>query len=139
MQPILVEEPTRFPGKCFLDGQVRGPALLVTQIPDPVYFHGAVYFSRGLIRDSARMMRDVVEELARELRWVPADEHERELVERDRRIVDLEAQVAELEPVMRGVALAVSRYGDTEADDEPVARKPREESARPPARRRRAA
>lgn len=112
MQMRLVDAPSIFPFSC-PDGTSEGPlvdTMLAKKGP-----MGHLYLSRRMVREAAGLFglvepeehRDVVEKLA----------------DANQAIVDLEAELAELQPVRDALALASARYGDVEADDEPVRQK----------------
>lgn len=97
MNPVLVEAPNLYPGVC-IDG--RQDACINTFYELPGY--GQVYLSRPMLRESAREMPGLVEELAREQgRWLD-DEL---LAEHDATKVKLAAALEKLSE-LEGVTLA---------------------------------
>lgn len=113
MNPVLADTPRMFPHVC-LDGRQDGPVVLLCNPPDG-FWRGSIYASRSMIRDSARLVPAVVEELAGEIGWVSAADHAAELSKRDLRIADLEGRLAELEPVERALFDAARRFEAVEA------------------------
>jgi len=117
--------PVLSPFQCLGDAEVTGPCVSVG-----MYRGGGVaYISRRTIRDSARLIPDVIAELASEIGWVAPDDHAAKVAELEAAVTERDTRLAELEPMERAIARASARWGDTEADDEPVRTAPKTERA----------
>lgn len=110
MDATLAETPQHFPHVC-LDGRQDGP-VVNTNHTIPGY--GILYLSRQQLRDYTRLVPEIVVELASEIGWMSAVEHEETVGGRDSKITELEGRLAELEPVERALNAAASRFAEVE-------------------------
>lgn len=99
MESQLVETPRFFPGTC-IDGRQDGPVIDTFYEP-PGY--GRVYLSQTMVRHAALLLGMVDK--------TDITERDEKLRKQDRRIAELEGELAELEPVKRALTSAAARYG----------------------------
>lgn len=115
----MMDAPVLFPGRCMTCGRSKGK-MVDTQIDDPAI--GNVYVCVDVCVPSFAALAG----------FVPAEalaEAQEKLAAANEAVVELEGQIAELVPVRDAVALAARRFGDVEADDEPVMPKARSRRA----------
>lgn len=113
---LLVEAPVFFPSTC-LCGEAYG-RMVDTAVEK---YEERLYLCERCVRDAGRLMS-----------MVPSVDHDvvaGELDDARGVIVDLELQIAELVPVRDALIGAQARYGDVEADDEPVRKRPKAKAA----------
>lgn len=117
MQMLLVDAPSMRPHVC-VDGSQTGP-LVDTQLTHPTY--GRMYWPRRLVLEAARLYG-----------FVAPDEHMEatETVKTLRaRVLELEGELAELQPVRDALRGAAARFSDEEAAVVKSSRPPRKRAA----------
>lgn len=130
LEPMLVETPSLYPHMC-IDGTQDSPVVDACLRAGNF---GRVYLSRRILRDSTRLMPEIVEELAGEIGWVAPEMLDEalklldgQLADSQAKVAELEGRLAELESVERALERAAAKVG-LQADDEPV--RPRARSRR---------
>lgn len=120
MEMMLVEGPRIRPYVC-VDGSQEGPVVdtLLAAVG------GRVYLSPRMVRDAARLYGFV--ERAEHDTVVSALTLRLDVAAQT--IVDLEGEVAELQPVRDALIGAAARFGELEPEDEPVRKAPRTKKA----------
>lgn len=111
LDPQLVDQCIHFPALC-VDGSQptdKDPAV-ETHIELPGDYH--VYLSKRLVVASARLYGMLDHEESSALASL-AEQYAA-------KVAELETELAEAQPVLNAMAKAAAKWGDTEADDEPI-------------------
>lgn len=102
LDPILVQSPTQFPGQC-IDGSQGTPNEPVVDTHIEIQGVGRIYLSRRTVRDAARLFG-----MVERAELVAVQEQNLRL---DARVVELETELAEAQPILSAMARASARYG----------------------------
>lgn len=99
---ILVESPVFFPNRC-IDGSQGAPGQPVVDTSIEVDGVGRIYLSKRQVREAAQLYGMVEPD-----RYAALEERAADAAAR---IVELETELAEAQPILSAMAKAASRYG----------------------------